>query len=152
MTASLRLLGPADADAFLRLGRAMFEESRYARLGFDAERAFAYAQALLASPTSLAAGAFLGTDLVGLVAGSCGRVLPFTSAMAAAQHLLYVDPAHRDAGAARGLLCGFVEETLSRGARDVTVTNATGVASERAERLFESCGLARVGGIYVKEA
>lgn len=133
------------------LGRRMFEESRFARLGFSDPLATAYARRMLSDPMHISLGLFDGRELAGLAVGACGVVLPFSAAVVAQEHLLYIAPECRSSGGARPLIQAFSEEARGRGARDLMFSNGTGVEPERVGRLFESCGLSRVGGLYVKE-
>lgn len=138
------------------LGRRMFEESRFARLGFSDPLATAYARRMLSDPMHISLGAFhrpemAQAQLVGLAVGVCGVVLPFSAAVVAQEHLLYIAPEFRSGGLARQLIFAFADEARARGARDLMFSNGTGVEPERVGRLFESCGLSRVGGLYVKE-
>lgn len=133
------------------IGRRMFDESRFSRLGFDADIALSYARRILSDPMCVGFGIFHAGALIGFITGICGATLPFTSAVVANQHLLYVLPEHRSTWAGPRLIRAFIHETQRRGARDITFSNGTGYEPDRVGKLFEVCGLARVGGLYVLE-
>ena len=139
------------ADQIVELGRRMFAESRFARLGFDADLAEAYAQRMVLDPLSIAFGAYKDDAMVGMVVGMCGASLPFTRSPIANQHLLYIAPEYRRGTVATKLIRAFIAEAKSRGARDITFSNGTGYESYRVGKLFQACGLSQVGGIYVQE-
>lgn len=133
------------------LGQRMFAESRFSRLGFDHGLAEGYAQRILSDPVYISYGSFIGGELVGMVVGICGATLPFSASIVAHEHLLFVAPEHRTPWLAAKLIQAFVTESKRRGARDITFSNGTGYEPDRVGKLFEVCGLARVGGLYVLE-
>ena len=141
----------ADAPRIVALGQSMFGESRFARLGFDRDLADSYAARITADPLCIGFGAFDGEDLVGMAVGACGATLPFSRALVAHEHLLYIAPTHREPWLASRLIRAFIEEAERRGARDIVFSNGTGYQPERVGKLFQLCGLTHVGGLYVKE-
>lgn len=145
------LKGNTDIDSIVELGKVMFYESRFARLGFDEEKARKYARNMLESGLLVCFGAFFDGKLGGMVVGICGDTLPFTSAVVANEHLLFVTPEHRNSSAATRLGKAFLAETLKLGSKDTTFSNGTGYQPIRVGRMFESWGLSQVGGLYVKE-
>lgn len=130
------------------LGIEMFRESRYSRLGFAVEKANRYAEELLRSEDHIAVGAFDGDQLVGMCVGDFGRVLPFSHAPVAIQHLFYLLPDYRGGNTAELMAKMFIHEARVRGAQDVVFSNGTGYEPEAVGRLFEHCGLRRIGGVY----
>jgi GNAT superfamily N-acetyltransferase len=142
----------ATSAQVVTLGREMAMESRFARLGYDDERAAAHALRMLTDPAYIGYGVFEGGDLVGFISGTCGRHLPFSDAIVAHQQLLFISPSHRAPFLAARLIQAFIADARARGARDITFSNGTGYEPERVGKLFEICGLSRVGGLYVMEA
>lgn len=150
MIRSLRAF--ATSAQVVALGREMATESRFARLGYDDERAAAHALRMLTDPAYIGYGVFTpGGDLVGFISGACGKHLPFSSAIVAHQHLLFISEPHRAPFVAARLIQAFIVDARARGARDITFSNGTGYEPERVGKLFEICGLSRVGGLYVME-
>lgn len=135
----------------LELGEAMFEESRFSHLDFDVELAYKYGLAWMVGEEYLFIGAFEGGQLVGMIAGECGAVLPFSSSIISNEHIFYVKPEFRGTKAAPKLIRVYVEESLRRGAKDIVFTNGTGYQPEKVGQLFEACGLKQVGGLYILE-
>lgn len=142
----------ATSEQIVALGREMSMESRFARLGYDGGMAAAHARRMLTDLAYIGFGLFTADDeLVGMVSGACGVHLPFTRAIVAHQQLLYIAPEHRAPWQAAKLIHAFIAEARERGARDITFSNGTGYEPERVGKLFEICGLSRVGGLYVME-
>ena len=129
----------------------MVAESRVARLGFGDELPAAYAQRAILDPLFIAFGAFDGATMVGMVVGTCGATLPFTSAVVASDHALYVLPAYRGAGLERELISAFITEARARGAREIMFSNWIGYEPEHVSGLLEAHGLSCVGGVHTKE-
>lgn len=146
------LRGSATAEMIVDIGERMCAESRFARLGYDRELAEAFALRILRDPLFIGFGYFttLG-QLLGMAVGTCGPTLPFSREIVANEQLLFIDKGHRAAHAAAKLINAFVEEAILRGARDITFSNGTGYQADRVGKLFEFCGLSRVGGLYVME-
>jgi GNAT superfamily N-acetyltransferase len=142
------LQGNVTTGELMTLARKMIAESRFARLGVDTDKLFFHASDILANEKSLAFGAFSFGVLSGMAIGVCGEVLPFTSSIVATEHYLYVVPEHRGGSAAPALVNCFIQEAKRRGARDVVLSNGFGGDAAKAERLFERCGLTRVGSIF----
>lgn len=143
----------ATVDQIVAIGREMTVESRFARLGYDGALAAAHAQRMLTEPHFVGYGRFTDDGaLVGFISGVCGVFLPWTRAVVAHQHLLFVSPEHRSPWMAARLIQAFIAEARARGARDINFSNGTGYEPERVGHLFEVCGLQRVGGLYVMEA
>lgn len=141
----------ATAQQIAALGQRMFAESRFSRLGFDRGLADGYAQRIVNDRLFIGFGAFEDQELTGMVVGICGPTLPFTAAVVAHEHLLFIAPEHRSPWLAAKLIQAFIAEAKARGARDITFSNGTGYQPERVGKLFEICGLSRVGGLYVLE-
>lgn len=146
------LSGRATPEQIVALGREMTMESRFARLGYVDELAGAHAHRMLTDPMFIGFGLFADDDLVGFISGVCGQTLPWTRAVVAHQHLLYIQPAHRSPWACARLVQAFLQEASARGSVDATFSNGTGYEPDRVGKLFEICGLSRVGGLYVKES
>lgn len=144
------LRGHATPEQIVSLGFEMAMESRFARLGYDADMAAAHALRML-DDACIGFGLFDGDALVGMISGTCGAHLPFSRAVVAHQQLLFIAPASRGPWIAAKLIQAFIDEARARGARDITFSNGTGYEPERVGRLFEICGLSRVGGLYVME-
>lgn len=143
----------ATSDQIVALGREMTAESRFARLGYDDVLAAAHAQRMLTDLHFVGFGLFTdANDLVGFISGVCGVFLPWTRALVAHQQLLFIAQAHRAPFIAARLIQAFIDDARARGARDITFSNGTGYEPERVGKLFEICGLSRVGGLYVLEA
>lgn len=147
------LAGNTTAERIVELGREMTMESRFARLGYVDEMALAHAHRMLTDPQFIGFGLFAdGGALVGFISGACGPFLPWTDAVVAHQHLLFISPAHRAPWQAARLVQAFLAEAAARGSRDDSFSNGTGYEPERVGKLFEICGLSRVGGLYVRES
>lgn len=142
------LQGNVTTEELTVLARLMIAESRFSRLGVDRDKLFFHVSDILANERSLAFGAFGLGVLYGMAIGVCGAVLPFTSSIVATEHYLYVVPEHRGGTAAPALVNAFIQEAIKRGARDVVLSNGFGGDAVKAERLFERCGLQRVGSIF----
>lgn len=148
----IKPLHSATCEQIVALGREMTMESRFARLGYDDGLAGAHA-ARMVSLGYIGFGVFTDDgDLVGFISGVCGAFLPWTPAIVARQHLLYITPAHRAPWLAAKLIQAFVAEAKERGALDIVLENGTGYEPERVGKLFEICGGTRVGGLYAWEA
>lgn len=145
------LRGYATVSQIVELGREMAMESRFARLGYDLPKANDHALRMLTDPSFIGFGAFEGAALVGFVSGVCGEYLPFSRAVVSHQQLLYITPAHRGPWLAAKLIQAFLGEASARRSLDDTFSNGTGYEPERVGKLFEICGLSRVGGLYVRE-
>ena len=148
----LPLRGNAMPEQIVALGREMTMESRFARLGYVDELATAHAQRMLTEPQFIGFGIFIDAGLVGFISGVCGAFLPWTRAIVAHQHLLFISRAHRAPRLACRLVEMFLEEARARGSLDDSFSNGTGYEPERVGKLFEICGLSRVGGLYVRES
>ena len=148
----LELRGAASPEQVVSLGLEMAMESRYARLGYDDEMAGGHARRMLSDPAFIGYGCFDDDgSLFGFVSGVCGSFLPFTRAIAARQQLLYIAPNQRSPWLAAKLVQTFIDEAKRRGAVDIMFENGTGYEPDRVGKLFEICGLSRVGGLYVME-
>ena len=145
------LHGHVTPDQIVALGREMTAESRFSRLGYEDDLAAAHARRMLGEPHFIGFGSFNGEVLTGFISGVCGPFLPWTPAVVAHQHLLFVAPHHRAPWIGAKLVHAFISEARARGARDITMSNGTGYEPERVGKLFEICGLSRVGGLYVME-
>lgn len=148
----LPLRGNASVLQIVDLGREMAMESRFARLGYDLQKAAGHAHRMLTDPTFIGFGLFEGGDLVGFISGTCGEHLPFSRAVVSNQQLLYITPAHRGPWLAAKLIQAFLDEASARRSLDDTFSNGTGYEPERVGKLFEICGLSRIGGLYAREA
>lgn len=148
----IRRVEGKDIGALVVLARRMFDESQKARLGFDEERTLAFLAEIVTSPSSLSLVAVIDGEVVGMLIGACGQLLPCSSAVVAEEHYLYVLPAERGCHHGAVLLHEWIVAAIAKGARDITVTNATGVEPERVESLFTALGFRRLGGMYVMEA
>lgn len=142
------LQGNVSPDALLGLARLMIAESRFARLGVDETRLHFHIVDILTQPQSLAFGAFDLGVLCGMAIGVCGTILPFTSAVVATEHYLFLTPAYRGGREAGKLVHAFIQEARARGAQDVVLSNGYGGDPDKVGKLFERCGLTRIGGIY----
>lgn len=147
----LPLRGHATVLQIVDLGREMAMESRFARLGYDLHKAADHATRMLIDPSFIGFGVFESGNLVGFISGVCGEHLPFSRAVVSHQQLLYIQPAHRGPWLAARLIQAFLEEASARRSVDDTFSNGTGYEPERVGKLFEICGLSRVGGLYVRE-
>lgn len=142
------LVGEEFHDQLAVLARKMLEESRFAPLGCDEDRLFFHLSTILTSPQSLAFGAFDNEVLCGMAIGICGAVLPFSAAIVATEHYLFLLPTYRGAREGAALLGAFVEEARRRGAKDIVLSNGYGGDPDKIGKLFERCGAVRIGGIY----
>lgn len=142
------LPGHASVSDIILLGERMFKESRFSKLEFSFEKAKRYAFDVLTNPEYISVGAFFKRELVGMILGDCGDVLPFTHDSVATEHLLYVDPGFREVRVAFTLIQQFIAQAKERGAKDIIFSNGTGYEPERVGKLFERCGMTKVGGIY----
>lgn len=145
------LKGTVTREELIALAELMIGESRFAFLGVDEDRLFFHVDSILTNPESLAFGAFDLGVLCGMAIGVCGKVLPFTSAVVATEHYLYLKPQYRGGKDAWPLIRAFIAEARQRGARDVIFSNGFGGDPTKVEKLFEKCGLVRVGSIFTLE-
>lgn len=142
------LQGNVTPEELLVLARAMIAESRFARLGVDEDKLFYHVSTILTDTHSLAFGAFDNGVLCGMAIGVCGDVLPFSGAIVATEHYLFLSPNYRGSREGAALVHAFVVEARRRGAQDVVLSNGYGGDPDKVGKLFERCGLTRIGGIY----
>lgn len=142
------LQGNVTVEKLMSLAYEMIGESRFSPLGADGDKLFYHVSTILTSAQSLAFGAFDNGVLCGMAIGVCGDVLPFSRAIVATEHYLFLRPAYRGAREGAALIKAFVAEALLRGAKDVILSNGYGGDPDKVGKLFELCGAIRIGGIY----
>lgn len=142
------LQGNVSREELMAMAQLMFSESRFAHLGVDNDKLFFHVDDVLSNPKSLAFGAFEHGILCGMAIGICGDVLPFTSSIVATEHYLYLRPEYRGGKEAWKLIKAFIVGAKHLGARDVVFSNGFGGDPAKVEKLFERCGLSRVGSIF----
>lgn len=145
------LVGEEFHGQLTTLAHEMIEESRFSRLGADGDKLFFHVSNILTNPQSLAFGAFDNGVLCGMAIGVCGDVLPFSAAVVATEHYLFLRKPYRGGKTAYQLVRAFIAGALHRGARDVILSNGYGGDPDKVGKLFELCGCARIGGIYSLE-
>ena len=141
----IRSFEPGDVPELLRLTRQLHDEGVVRRLKFDA-------QALLQSfqrPGLFVELAFDGEEAVGLCTGFVEQTF-FGPDLVAHQHLFYVVPSHRGGILAARMMHRFETWALLQGAKEVWVSQATGIRPERTRKLFEALGFGTVGFIARK--
>ena len=145
------LQGRVTTEELMELALLMIAESRFAKLGVDRDKLFFHASDILSSDRWIALGAFSGHSLCGMAIGVCGEVLPFTSSKVATEHYLFLEQGYRGGLGGPSLVHGFVAEAKRRGAKDIVLSNGYGGDPDKVGKLFERCGLVRIGGIYTLE-
>lgn len=142
------LQGAVTTEELLQVAHLMFSESRFANLGVAEDKLFLHVHDILTNPQWLAFGAFEKGVLCGMVIGLCGAVLPFSSAVVATEHYLYLRQEYRGGKESWALVKAFIAGAKHRGAKDVIFSNGYGGDPTKVERLFEKCGLIRIGSIF----
>jgi GNAT superfamily N-acetyltransferase len=136
---------PGDWPAFLRLVKQLHAEGAVRTLQFD-ERAMLK---MVEKPGLFIEMAWIGGEAVGLFTGLVEETF-FGPDIVAHQHLLYIEPAHRGGILAAQMMHRFETWALLQNAKEIWVSQATGIQPERTRKLFEALGFKTIGFIARK--
>lgn len=143
-------LSANDIDEAIRLARVNVSESRFTGLAFDADKVRANLERMAQAPQSyncaLVARKEDGT-LVGYMAGQIEEYF-FCRERVATSVFLFVDPKERGGLAAVKLILAFRRWAQNRGAAEMYIGVAGGVAVERTGRFLRRLGFTPTGGNY----
>ncbi|WP_299675847.1 hypothetical protein [uncultured Roseobacter sp.] len=146
----LGLAEPGDIDPLLALCRAMHGETIYRDIPFSEEVMRAHIEMYLGAPATHRI--FLhkrGGQLQGALFGYVSPYF-FSEARVANDDLFYVYPAARSLRLARKLVCAFEVWAMTCDVREICLSVSTGLSGDRAEKLLNRQGFARVGAIFKK--
>jgi GNAT superfamily N-acetyltransferase len=141
----IRSFEPGDTPTFLRLAQQLHDEGVVRELKFDAQAM----RRMLEQPGLFIELAFDGDEPVGLFTGFVQETF-FGPDVVAHQHLMYIVPSHRGGMLATRMMHRFETWALLQGAKEVWVSQATGIRPERTRKLFEALGFGTVGFIARK--
>ncbi|MEX2649059.1 MAG: GNAT family N-acetyltransferase [Alphaproteobacteria bacterium] len=140
----------ADIPALIELGARFHAESRYKALPYDRGALRARLEDAVVRPMDhFVAVADEAGALVGVLAGLL-TAFPFAPVPIAIDACFYVRPDRRGVPAARHLLAMFESWARERGAACVLLGVTSGVADERAIRLYQRLGYQLTGAILGK--
>ena len=132
----------------LQLGKRMHEESSYASLPFDAEKAAgAIMQLVVDNDSGFGVIAYDEDTPVGLIAGGIGSRW-FSPSLYAYDHVWYVVPEYRGSRTAIRMLKMFESWAKDQGAEELWMGVTTNIDPERTGSLFTRLGYEHVGGNY----
>lgn len=139
-----------DIDEAIRLARRSWAESHFARLPFDEAKLRANLAAMIARPQSYNCALLARREdgvLAGYLAGTVEEYF-FSRERVATVAFLFVDPPQRGGLAAVKLILAFRRWALNRGAAELRVGVASGVAVERTGGFLRRLGFTPTGGNY----
>lgn len=125
------------------------ESPRFARFGFDPEKAWALAARVMNEAGFMLIVADRGGELVGMFAGFVAEHF-FSSARYASDIVLYVTPEYRGGTTAVRFIHIFERWAAKSGAAECVPGVSTEVHAERTEQLYERLGYKRSGVIMQK--
>jgi GNAT superfamily N-acetyltransferase len=144
----IRPFEPEDWPEFIRLMHRLHEEGAASTLAFS-ERAMLES---LKRPGMFHILAISGEgEVVGVCMGYLDKTF-FGPDLVAHQHIFYVVPEARGGWWAREMMRAFEGWACSAGAKEIWVSQATGIQIERTQRFFEALGFEAVGCIARKVA
>lgn len=138
----------ADIPALLELGALMHQESIYASYDFDRAKVEGLMLALINSRYGIL---FVSEEDGVIHGGFMGAISPhwFGNDMVASDCALFLAPEHRSGRTGIRLVQHYIQQAQAKGARQITLSNSTGVQVERVAGLFERMGFFKRG--YVLE-
>lgn len=144
----IRPFAPEDWPEFIRLMHRLHEEGAAATLTFS-ERSMLES---LKRPGMFHVLAVNGNDeVVGVCMGYLDKTF-FGSDILAHQHIFYVVPEARGGWWAWEMMKAFERWARAEGAKEIWVSQVTGIQVERTQKFFEACGFEAVGCIARKVA
>jgi len=141
----LREFLPEDWPQFVRLMRALHQEGEVKSLRFS-ERKLLQS---LGRPGMFHLMAFDGMEAVGICMGWVEETF-FGPDLVGHQHIFYVTPSHRGRFLGPQMMRAWEEWCRMKGAKELWVSQATGIASERTAKLFTRLGY-RVLGVIARK-
>ncbi|WP_299406781.1 GNAT family N-acetyltransferase [uncultured Roseobacter sp.] len=151
-TDGLGLADPSDTKALLALCKAMHAETDYRKIPFSNEIMGAHIIMYLDTPATHRI--FVHKEAGRLQGALFGHVSPyfFSEARIANDDLLYVAPEYRSLRITRKLIKAFEVWAMTCGAQEICLSVSTGLSEDRAEKLLNRQGFARIGAIFKKQA
>lgn len=137
-----------DLDQLLWLARELHVDSRYANLYYMRDKVKRELEQHLKEERKCCLVAAREGEILAFLLGAV-QELPFTSAHVATVQILYAARQARG-NMARALLKAFMTWAAGKGAREIRLEDTFGVDPWGADLLFESLGLARIGGVYAR--
>lgn len=137
---------PALAPIALGLGKLMQEEGAFKNRNWNPQRLLA----LLDSPTTYCAFYSLDDQYIG---GILGMITPqyFGDDLMARDLAIYLRPEHRGGIAVVRLIKAFEQWARDRGAKEIYLSQSTGVEVAMVEKLYQRLGYEVVGCLTKKE-
>lgn len=139
-----------DIEETIALAHINVTESRFAWMPFDADKVRANLERMAKAPQSYNCALVARKEdgqLVGYMAGQIEEYF-FCRERVATSVFLFVDPQERGGLAAVKLILAFRKWAQNRGAVEIYIGVAGGVAIERTGRFLKRLGLALTGGNY----
>lgn len=145
---AIRIAQRADIPRLVELGAAMHAASRQRVLAYDATKVAGYFALSIECPRQYTCVvATHDDDLVGFLIGYLEEYV-FARAKLAYDTVFWVEPAHRNGVAARGLIDAFERWAREQGAVELYLGISSGIAPDRTAKLYEHLGFTREGAIY----
>ncbi|MCV3273661.1 GNAT family N-acetyltransferase [Roseobacter sinensis] len=141
---------PGDMAALLALCRAMHGETAYRDIPFSEDAMQTHIAMYLGAPATHRV--FVHKRKGQLQGALFGHVSPyfFSDARIANDDLFYVYPAERSLSLARKLIRAFEVWVMTCNVHEICLSVSTGLSGDRAEKLLNRQGFARVGAIFKK--
>jgi GNAT superfamily N-acetyltransferase len=130
----------------LSLAGLMHEESQYRDLTFDPERVLALCTRILVEPEELGLVAQYGQRIIGMLGA---YLAPYEQGdeLLAYDRLVYVSPGYRGSSAFVRLVRKYVAWAESHGARQIFLSQSTGIKTYQTHQLYQRLGFDPVGSI-----
>ena len=146
---AVRLATQRDIPALIAIGQQIHAESRFQRMGYDADKLAHSAEQIIGSgqATHCCFVSEFDGQLTGLFVG-CIEEYFFSRARVAHSILMYVAPERRGGPTALRFLMAFRNWATNRNAAELTINVASGVSIARTDRFLKRVGLRLTGGNY----
>lgn len=149
-TDGLGLADPSDTRALLALCKAMHTETDYRDIPFSKDVMRAHIAMYLDNPATHHIFVHKkAARLQGVLFGHVSTYF-FSETRIANDDLLYVAPKDRSLRITRKLIKAFEVWAMSCGVQEICLSVSTGLSEDRAEKLLNRQGFARIGAIFKK--
>jgi hypothetical protein len=146
---AVRIATQRDIPALIEIGRRIHAESRFQRMGYDADKLAHSAEQIVVSghSTHCCFVSEFDGQVTGLFLG-CIEEYFFSRARVAHSILMYVAPERRGGPTALRFIMAFRNWATNRNAAELTINVASGVSIARTDRFLKRVGLRLTGGNY----
>ena len=148
MNIAVRDLTFEDVPIMVAVGKQMHEESAFAPISWDNEKALRLGYWVIANNEACALIVEVDGERAGMILGAIQKYY-FSQETQLLDFLWYVKPEYRSTQAAVKLINAYIEFGKSKGCREVNMQIATNVHPEKTGELLKNLNFTSVGGTYV---